>query len=114
MKNRKNRARQDGDIKTLGQLEQFREDYGHKCIFKAMGFTSQELALPRIAVVNSFSEGSPGHSHLRSVAEGVKAGIRMAGGMPFEINVIGPCTMLAVAKGDCNHAKILICGHLSR
>jgi len=30
--------------------------YGHRVIFKAMGFTSEELALPRIAVVNSWSE----------------------------------------------------------
>jgi dihydroxy-acid dehydratase len=91
------------DIKTLRQLEQFREDYGHRCIFKAMGFTSEELSLPRIAVVNSWGEGSPGHSHLRAVADGVKAGIRMAGGMPFEINVIGPCTMLGKTIADAAH-----------
>jgi len=67
--------------------------YGHKAIFKAIGFTEKELSLPRIAVINSWSEQSPGHSHLRSVAEGVKAGIRMAGGMPFEINVPGLCSV---------------------
>jgi dihydroxy-acid dehydratase len=74
--------------------------YGHKVIFKAMGFTSEELALPRIAVVNSWSEQSPGHSHLRAISEGVKAGIRMAGGMPFEINVIGPCSVLNAGFHD--------------
>ncbi|OGO30101.1 MAG: hypothetical protein A2Z29_07270 [Chloroflexi bacterium RBG_16_56_11] len=67
--------------------------YGHKAIFKAMGFTAKELSLPRIAVINSWSEQSPGHIHLRAVAEGVKAGIRMAGGMPFEINVPGLCSV---------------------
>lgn len=67
--------------------------YGHKAIFKAIGFTSKELSLPRIAVINSWSEQSPGHSHLREVAEGVKAGIRMAGGMPFEIDVPGLCSI---------------------
>jgi dihydroxy-acid dehydratase len=76
------------------------KDYGHRVIFKAMGFTSEELALPRIAVVNSWSEQSPGHSHLRALSEGVKAGIRMAGGMPFEINVIGPCSVLGANPGD--------------
>jgi dihydroxy-acid dehydratase len=65
-----------------------------------MGFTSEELSLPRIAVVNSWSEQSPGHSHLRAISEGVKAGIRMAGGMPFEINVIGPCTVLGSGFSD--------------
>ena len=67
--------------------------YGHKAIYKAIGFTEKELSLPRIAVINSWSEQSPGHSHLRAVAEGVKAGIRMAGGMPFEINVPGLCSV---------------------
>lgn len=67
--------------------------YGHHAIFKAMGFTAEELSLPRIAVINSWSEQSPGHVHLKAVAEGVKAGIRMAGGMPFEINVPGLCSV---------------------
>lgn len=74
--------------------------YGHRVIFKAMGYTSEELSLPRIAVVNSWSEQSPGHSHLRAISEGVKAGIRMAGGMPFEINVIGPCSVLNAGPAD--------------
>jgi dihydroxy-acid dehydratase len=78
-------------------------EWGHRVIFKAMGFTSEELALPRIAVVNSWSEQSPGHSHLRSISEGVKAGIRMAGGMPFEINVIGPCTVLGAGLADISY-----------
>jgi len=88
------------DIDSLEALEDFKTDYGHRCMFKAMGFTTEELGLPRIAVVNSWSEQSPGHIHLRNVAEGVKAGIRMAGGMPFEINVIGPCTMLGRTVAD--------------
>ncbi|MCJ7605498.1 MAG: dihydroxy-acid dehydratase, partial [Dehalococcoidales bacterium] len=67
--------------------------YGHQAIYKAIGFTEKELKLPRIAVINSWSEQSPGHSHLRAVAEGVKAGVRMAGGMPFEINVPGLCSV---------------------
>ncbi len=78
-------------------------EYGHRVIFKAMGFTSEELSLPRIAVVNSWSEQSPGHIHLRAISEGVKAGIRMAGGMPFEINVIGPCTVLGSGLPDISY-----------
>ena len=103
MKSKKGKAGRSTDIKTLEQFEQFRMEYGHKCIFNAMGFTSQELSLPRIAVVNSWSEQSPGHIHLRAVADGVKAGIRMAGAMPFEINVIGPCTMLGRTVLDAAH-----------
>jgi dihydroxy-acid dehydratase len=100
MKGKKEAMRHPVDIGTLEALEEFKTDYGHRCMFKAMGFTTEELGLPRIAVVNSWSEQSPGHIHLRNIAEGVKAGIRMAGGMPFEINVIGPCTMLGRTVAD--------------
>lgn len=92
--------RKDSEIKSLKDLERFRTDFGHRCMFKAMGFTTEELSLPRIAVVNSWSEQSPGHIHLRDISEAIKAGIRMAGGMPFEINVIGPCTMLGKTIED--------------
>jgi dihydroxy-acid dehydratase len=100
MKRKKEPMRHPIDIGNLEAMEDFKTDYGHRCMFKAMGFTTEELGLPRIAIVNSWSEQSPGHIHLRSVAEGVKAGIRMAGGMPFEINVIGPCTMLGRTVAD--------------
>jgi len=100
MKGKKEPMRHPVDIGTLEALEEFKTDYGHRCMFKAMGFTTEELGLPRIAVVNSWSEQSPGHIHLRNIADGVKAGIRMAGGMPFEINVIGPCTMLGRTVAD--------------
>lgn len=92
--------RKELKIKSLKDLEDFRTEFGHKCMFKAMGFTSEELNLPRIALVNSWSEQSPGHIHLRNISEAIKAGIRMAGGMPFEINVIGPCTMLGKTIED--------------
>ena len=88
------------DEKSRKPRESIHMQYGHKVIFKAMGFTSEELALPRIAIVNSWSEQSPGHSHLRAISEGIKAGVRMAGGMPFEINVIGPCSVLNAGFHD--------------
>src|SRR4030042_3939940 len=99
MKSNKEKTKRERDKKKPALNIQ----YGHRVIFKAMGFTSEELSLPRIAVVNSWSEQSPGHVHLRAVSEGVKAGIRMAGGMPFEINVIGPCTMLGRTVADAGN-----------
>ena len=96
MNSKKEKTKQELENEALD----FRTGYGHRVIFKSMGFTSEELSLPRIAVVNSWSEQSPGHSHLRAMSEGVKAGIRMAGGMPFEINVIGPCTVLGRDPSD--------------
>lgn len=61
-------------------------------LYKACGFTDEELDRPIIAVANSWQESGPGHVHLRGIADAVKAGVRMAGGTPVEFNVIGPCS----------------------
>jgi dihydroxy-acid dehydratase len=50
-------------------------------------------------VVNSYNEAIPGHANLHQIAAAVKAGVRMAGGTPFEVNTIGVCDGLAM-----NHA----------
>ena len=41
--------------------------------------------------MNSWNELHPGHAHLRNLAEAVKAGVRLAGGTPFESNTIAMC-----------------------
>jgi dihydroxy-acid dehydratase len=44
-----------------------------------------------IGIANSANEVIPGHLHLHQISEGVKAGIRMAGGTPLEFFTIGVC-----------------------
>ncbi len=51
---------------------------------------------PFVGVISSFTEIVPGHMHLRQVADAVKAGVRMAGGTPFEANTIAVCDGLAM------------------
>ncbi|MBN1596058.1 dihydroxy-acid dehydratase, partial [candidate division FCPU426 bacterium] len=68
----------------------------HRSLFKAIGYTNEELSQPIIGIANSFNEIIPGHVHLRSLAEAVKAGIRMAGGTPMEFNTIGICDGIAM------------------
>ena len=63
----------------------------HRGLLKAMGITDEEIERPFIAVVNSWNEYIPGHVHLQNLADAVKAGIRIAGGTPFEFNTIGIC-----------------------
>ena len=63
----------------------------HRSLFKAMGYTDEELARPLIAIANSANEIIPGHIHLDTIVEAVKAGVRMAGGTPIEFGVIGVC-----------------------
>ncbi len=68
----------------------------HRSLFKAMGYTDEEIARPMIGVVNSANEIVPGHIHLDLITEDVKAGIRMAGGTPIEFPVIGVCDGIAM------------------
>ncbi len=68
----------------------------HRSLFKAMGYTDEEIARPLIGVVNSANEIIPGHIHLDIITEDVKSGIRMAGGTPIEFPVIGVCDGIAM------------------
>jgi len=68
----------------------------HRSLFKAMGYTDEELARPLIGVANAANEIIPGHIHLDMIAQDVKAGIRMAGGTPVEFPVIGVCDGIAM------------------
>ena len=68
----------------------------HRSLFKAMGYTDEEIARPLIGVVNSANEIIPGHIHLNLIAEAVKAGIRLAGGTPVEFPAIGVCDGIAM------------------
>lgn len=68
----------------------------HRSLFKAIGYTNEELDRPIIGIANSWNELIPGHIHLRDIAEAVKAGVRMAGGTPMEFNTIGVCDGIAM------------------
>lgn len=68
----------------------------HRALFKAAGLTDEELERPLIGIANSWNELIPGHVHLRTLADAVKAGVRMAGGTPLEFNTIGICDGIAM------------------
>lgn len=68
----------------------------HRALFKATGLTDEEIARPFIGVVNSWNEFIPGHIHLDRIGQAVKAGIRSAGGVPFEFQTIGVCDGIAM------------------
>ncbi len=67
-----------------------------RSLFKAMGYTNEELEQPFVGVVNTFNELCPGHAHLKSITEAVKAGVRMGDGTPFEFGTIGICDGIAM------------------
>ena len=70
-----------------------------RALLKSVGFTTEDLKRPKIGVANSWGETSPGHVHLRPVAEAVKAGIWQAGGTPIEFNGIAQCPMAVGEHG---------------
>src|SRR3989475_10649880 len=65
-----------------------RDRAGARAMFKAIGFTDDDLARPIIGVANTWTETMPCNYHLRRLAVKVKEGIRAAGGTPMEFNTI--------------------------
>lgn len=76
----------------------------HRSLFKAMGYTDEELSRPLIGVVNSANEIVPGHVHLNTITEDVKAGIRIAGGTPVTFPVIGVCDGIAMGHAGMKYS----------
>jgi dihydroxy-acid dehydratase len=59
-----------------------------RAMFRAVGFTRDDLARPIIGIANTWTEIGPCNFHLRQLAEAVKQGIREAGGTPMEFNTV--------------------------
>src|SRR5438477_11873909 len=95
--------------KSPDQLRSFRwfgakdlRSFGHRSRTLQMGYSRQDYeGKPIIAVINTWSDINPCHSHFRARAEEVKRGIWQAGGFPVEMPAISlsepfqkPTTML--------------------
>jgi dihydroxy-acid dehydratase len=96
-------------VKTPEQLRSHRwygasglRAFGHRSRTAQMGYSPADYAgKPVIAVINTWSDISPCHSHFRTRAEEIKRGIWQAGGFPVELPAISlsenfqkPTTML--------------------
>lgn len=68
----------------------------HRALLRSLGVDPADFGKPFIGVVNSFTDVVPGHQHLRGIGEAVRAGVRQAGGVPFEFNTIAVCDGLAM------------------
>ena len=76
--------------------------FAHRQRMQQQGVRREDvMQRPCIAVVNTWSDLSPCHAHLRERAEAVKRGVLMAGGYPFELPALSlgevmvkPTTML--------------------
>ena len=83
-------------VKTPEQLRSHRwfgrEDFrsfGHRSRALQAGFSAQDMAgKPVIAILNTWSDANPCHTHFKLRAEDVKRGVWQAGGFPMEIPVL--------------------------
>ena len=95
--------------KTLSELRSRRwfadagmRGFAHRQRLQQMGMRRQDVMdRPIIGVINTWSDLSPCHAHLRERAESVKRGVLLAGGLPLELPAMGlgevmvkPTTML--------------------
>jgi dihydroxy-acid dehydratase len=80
------------------------ERAAHRALLHALGCTRAEMDKPFIGIINSFSEIVPGHMHLRSIAEAVKAGVHEGGGVPFEVNTIAVCDGIAMGHSGMRYS----------
>ena len=96
-------------LKTLADLRSRRwfaasdmRAFAHRQRAQQMGLRREDvLERPCVAIINTWSDLSPCHAHLRERGEAVKRGILMAGGVPFELPamslgevMVKPTTML--------------------
>lgn len=76
--------------------------FAHRQRIQQMGLRREDVTeRPIVGIVNTWSDLSPCHAHLRERAEAIKRGVLLAGGMPFELPamslgevMVKPTTML--------------------
>ena len=68
----------------------------HRSLFKAMGYTNEELRRPLVGIANSANDIIPGHVGLDRIVNAVKAGVYMGGGTPIAFGTIGICDGIAM------------------
>jgi len=76
--------------------------FAHRQRMQQMGLRREDvLERPIVGIVNTWSDLSPCHAHLRERADAVRRGVLLAGGMPFELPamslgevMVKPTTML--------------------
>ncbi|ABZ84083.1 dihydroxy-acid dehydratase [Heliomicrobium modesticaldum Ice1] len=68
----------------------------HRSLLRSIGLTAEEMNRPLIGIVNAKNDVVPGHIHLDTIADAVKAGVRLAGGTPLAFPTIAVCDGIAM------------------
>lgn len=77
-----------------------------RALLRALGLTEEEMTRPLVGVVNSFNEVVPGHMNLDKITEAVKAGVRLAGGVPLEFPAIAVCDGIAMGHQGMKYSLV--------
>jgi dihydroxy-acid dehydratase len=78
----------------------------HRSLFKALGFTKEEMERPLIGIVSSQNDIVPGHMNLDKVVEAVKMGVAMAGGTPIVFPAIAVCDGIAMGHMGMKYSLV--------
>ncbi|MCT4687206.1 dihydroxy-acid dehydratase [Vallitalea sp.] len=78
----------------------------HRSLFKAMGYTDEEIRRPLIGIVNSQNDIVPGHVHLDTIVDAVKTGVLMSGGTPIVFPAIGVCDGIAMGHVGMHYSLV--------
>ena len=74
------------------QCTQGRRMAGARALWRANGMKEEQIGKPVIAVVNSFTQFVPGHTHLHEIGQFVKQEIEKLGCFAAEFNTIAIAT----------------------
>ncbi|QPP09696.1 dihydroxy-acid dehydratase [Streptomyces bathyalis] len=67
--------------------------------WRALGLTDEDMAKPKIAIVNSSSSLATCYSHLDGIAQAAREAVAEAGGLGFEIRTVAPSDFIHSAGG---------------
>ena len=69
-----------------------------RAVYKAMGYTTDDMKRPLIAIVSTWGEVCPGHYNLDHLTRTVRDGIWKTGGTPLEFNAISQCPTASLGE----------------
>jgi dihydroxy-acid dehydratase len=69
-----------------------------RAVYKAMGYTTDDMKRPLIAIVNTWGEVCPGHYNLDHLTRTARDGIWKAGGTPLEFAAISQCPTASLGE----------------
>ncbi|MCD8241034.1 MAG: dihydroxy-acid dehydratase [Lachnospiraceae bacterium] len=78
----------------------------HRSLFNALGFTEEEMERPLVGIVSSYNEIVPGHMNLDKIAQAVKQGVALAGGVPVMFPAIAVCDGIAMGHVGMKYSLV--------